>query len=110
MNKLLLYAFMLVISLLVSSVAHAAELRGRFTGIRDATIQVKCADKTFGPAPIGNDGYYAIVGLPMGKSCSFIVSSNDVKSRSIFFSTTRSMTIFNGLLIQQNGYILVIRQ
>ncbi len=109
MNKLLLYAFVFVIFLLVSSVAHAAELRGRLTGISGATIQVTC-DGIPRPAPIGNDGSYAIVGLPTGKSCSFIVSSGNASSAQIPFSTTRSVTIFNGRLKRQNEIILVIRQ
>lgn len=110
MNKLFLYAFVFVIFLLVSSVAHASELRGRLAGgISGATIRATC-DNITRPAPIGNDGSYAIVGLPKGKSCSFIVSSGNASSAPISFSTTRSVTIFNGRLKRQNKIILVIRQ
>lgn len=109
MNKLLLYAFVFLIFLLVSSVAHAAELRGRFTGIPGATIRVIC--NTFDRSvPIRNDGSYSIFGLPTAQSCSFIVSSGDASSVPIPFSTTRSVTIFNGQLKQRNEIILVIRQ
>lgn len=109
MNKLLLYALAFVIFLLVSSVAHAAELRGRLTGISGTTIQVRCGD-FHRSAPTGNDGSYAIVGLPTGRTCSFIVTSGNASSVSIPFNTTRSVTIFNGRLRRQNEIILVIRR
>ena len=112
MNKLFVFAFLFSTFLLVSSIVHAAELRGRLTGISGATIQVQCVNDPFNQSvPIGNDGSYAIFGLPTRKSCSFIVSlGNVIKSVPISFSTTRSVTIFNGRLKQQNNIVLVIRQ
>lgn len=109
MNKLPLHAFVFVIFLLASSIAHAAELRGRLIGIPGATVRVTCGGINRS-APIGNDGSYAIVGLPTGRSCSFIVFSRNARSVPISFSTTRSVTIFNGRLRQQDKIILVIRQ
>jgi hypothetical protein len=101
--------FLFLILLSFTSITHAAELRGRLIGITGASVTVTC-DGGDRSAPIGNDGTYAVMGLPAGRTCSFIVSSGNARSAAIPFSTSRSVTIFNGQLRQQNDIILVIRQ
>lgn len=103
---LLLLLFMLMAFF---SVAHAAELRGRLTGMPSATLNVQCPGGG-GSASLNPDGSYIVTGLPSRKSCSFTVSSGGQESVPVPFSTSRSVTIFNGQLKQHQGRILVIRQ
>jgi hypothetical protein len=95
--------------MLFTYITHAAELRGRLTGLSGASVTVKC--KNFSNSrSIGKNGTYAILGLPSGKDCSFTVSRKDAVSAPIPFSTSKSVTIYNGRLKQYKKRIIVIRK
>ena len=99
---LILLSFML---LAIFSAVQAAELRGRLTGIAGAILNVQCPGGS-GSASLNPDGSYVVTGLPAGKSCSFTVSSGNQRSVAVPFSTSRSVTIYNGELKQHQGRIL----
>ncbi len=109
LNKGILYAFLSLGSLVVFSIAGAAELRGRLSGIPDALVEVSCHGGG-GRSTVDKTGNYAVRGLPSSRDCSFTVSGGGAKSVSIPFSTTRSVTIYSGKLRRHNGRILVSRQ
>ena len=110
-KKWYLSTFLFLISLSFTSIINAAELRGRFTGFPGASVKVSCNSVSdVKSSPVRSDGTYAIKGLPSGKDCSFTVSKGDAKSVSIPFSTSRSVTIYNGQLRKHGSRILVIRK
>lgn len=106
-KKWFLSIFLLLISLAFTSSIYAAELRGRFAGLSGVTVKVSCGGKS---SKVRSDGTYAIMGLPSGKDCSFVVSKGKAKSIPIPFSTSRSVTIYNGQLRKLGNRILVIRK
>lgn len=109
LNKWFLITLLFLISLSFTYNLNAAELRGRFTGLPGAFIMVRCngGGRTL---RMGNDGTYAIRGLPSGRHCSFTVYTGNARSVPIQFSTSRSVTIYNGQLRRYGNRILVIRR
>ena len=108
--KRIIWVFLMPGFLALSSTLYAAELRGQFTGVPEAVVRVDCPGGS-GSSAVGSTGNYAVRGLPSGQNCSFTVSGGGgVKSASIPFSTSRSVTIYSGKLRLYNGKILVIRQ
>lgn len=101
--------FLTLVILTFFSSAHAAELRGRLTGMPNASVQVKCPGGG-GSATIAASGSYAVRGLPGGQNCDFIVSGDGANSVAIAFSTSQSVTIYSGKLAKRGTRIVVIRK
>ena len=99
---------------LFSLPANAAELRGQFTysskNLTNPKISVWCNGEASGSFSLGSSGTYAVRGLPTGQDCSFRVMAGGIKSRSIPFSTTRSVTIYSGKLRKRNDKVLVLKK
>ena len=89
--------FFTVLLVQTFSIAHAAELRGKLTGMRGAHVEVTCPGGS-GSSVIASKGGYRVSGLPDNEACSFSVSAGDLTSVDIPFSTRRSVTIYNGNL------------
>ena len=107
-KKWFLSTLLFLILLSFASNINAAELRGRLKGLPGATVAVNCIGDR-GSSTVSSDGSYAIRGLPSGRDCSFTVSEGGAKSVNIPFSTSRSVTIYNGRLRKHQNRILVIR-
>lgn len=91
------------------SVAHAADLRGKLTGIPGAQINVNCQGFT-ASTHISSNGSYHISDLPANKACHFTVHAGNTVSVNIPFSSKSSVTVYNGTLQNFNNKILVIRK
>lgn len=102
--------FFLAILLFINiSFAHAADLRGKLTGIRDAKIYVACNGyKT--STTISNTYNFHVSDLPANKSCHFTVKAGNAESVRISFSSKNSVTVYNGTLKKFNNKIVVIRK
>lgn len=109
LKRWFLSTLLFLISLLFASNINASELRGRLTGLPGASVDVSCNGYD-DSLPLSNNGTYSIMGLPSGKNCSFTVSTEDAKSVKIPFSTSRSVTIYNGQVKKFGGRIVVIRE
>ena len=91
------------------SVVHAADLRGKLTGINGARINVNCEGyKT--SANISSSGSYRISNLPANKSCTFSVQVGSDSSAAIPFSSSKNVSVFNGSIKRFNDQILVVQQ
>ena len=108
-KKWFLSTLLFLISLSFTANINAAELRGRLIGLPGATLAVNCTGGG-GSSTVSSDGSYAIMGLPSGQGCSFTVSEGGAISVNIPFSTSRSVTIYNGQLRKHGSRILVIRE
>jgi hypothetical protein len=64
--------FIAVLLLMNVSLVHAADLRGKLTGISGAKININCEGYTTS-ANISASGSYRVSNLPANKSCSFTV-------------------------------------
>lgn len=94
------------------TLVQAADLRGKFTGLNGARVEVSCPGlKHPSSSKISSSGSFAITNLPANKSCNFIVSHPNAKpSSDIPFSTRNSVTIYNGRLRIFNNRVVVIRR
>lgn len=90
------------------SFAHAADLRGKLTGINGAQINVDC-EGFKNSTSISATGKFHVTDLPANKSCFFTVNAGAVMSVRIPFSSNKSVTVYNGSLKKFSNKILVIR-
>jgi hypothetical protein len=102
--------FFVAILLFISiSIAHAADLRGKLTGIQGAKIYVVCNGyKT--STTLSNTGGFHVSDLPANQSCHFTVKSGNAESVRIPFSSKNSVTVYNGTLSVFKNKILVVRK
>ncbi len=91
------------------SLVHAADLRGKLTGINGAKINVNCEGYTTS-ANISSSGSYRVSNLPANKSCSFTVTVGNDSSTAIPFSSSKNVSVYNGSIKRFNNQILVVRQ
>jgi hypothetical protein len=105
--KLRFFAAILLLTTL--SIAHAADLRGKLTGINGAKIYVVC-DSYKTSTTISNTGSFHVSDLPANRSCHFTVKAGNAESVRIAFSSKKSVTVYNGTLSIFNNKILVVRQ
>lgn len=107
--KMKLKFFVAVLLFISVPFAHAADLRGKLTGIKGAKIYVACNGyKT--STSISNTGSYHVSDLPANKSCHFTVKTGDAESVRIAFSSKNSVTVYNGTLSKFKNKILVVRK
>ncbi len=104
-----LKCFVTILIFLNISFAHAADLRGRLTGINGAKIDVKCNGHETSTT-ISRTGGFHVTDLPANKACHFTVEAGNAKSVRIPFSSKKSVTIYNGSLRKFKNKILVIRK
>lgn len=88
---------------------HAADLRGKLTGINGAKIYVNCEGYTTS-VNISVSGSYRVSNLPANKSCSFTVKVGNNSSIAIPFSSSKNVSVYNGSIKRFNKQILVVRQ
>ena len=106
-NSLLLIGILLNVNV---SVAHAADLRGKLTGLPGARVIVTCGDNKRWESKLPKSGTYNVTRLPANKPCTFIVAYRNTASTIIRFSTKNSVTTFNGKLKLFGQRILVTKQ
>jgi len=102
-----LYLVAILFAVIISH-THAADLRGKLTGIPGATVKVSCTGNLAASTIISSDGRFFISGLPANQSCSFTVLKGDMVSSEKRFSTGRTISSYNGSLRIVNGRIFVI--
>ena len=96
-----------ILLLFTLSFVHAADLRGKLTGISDAEVHADCAGYTASTA-ISSNGSFFISDLPPNNSCHFIVKAGKLMSARTSFNTKNSTNTFDGKLKKFNNKILVI--
>lgn len=101
--------FIAVLLFMNISLLHAADLRGKLTGINGAKINVNCEGYT-ASANISASGSYRVSNLPANKSCSFTVTVGKNSSTAIPFSSSKNVSVYNGSIKRFNNQILVVRQ
>lgn len=102
--------FFIVILLFVAVfTAHAADLRGKLTGVSGAKIAAKCG-KASKSANIASSGSFNLSGLPVNQSCYFTVSSGKSVSAKIPFNTKNNVTEYRGILRVVGKKVIVVRK
>jgi len=101
--------FIAIMLLMNVSLVHAADLRGKLTGISGAKININCEGYTTS-ANISASGSYRVSNLPANKSCSFTVMVGSHSSTAIPFSSSKNVSVFNGSIKKFNNQILVVRK
>ena len=99
----------LLLSLLFSSSALAADLRGSFQGLSGATVTVSCGNVTRS-AKISSNGKFRISKLPANTACQFSVISGTAASIPIAFNTNKNITQYTGVLRKAGNRVIVIRK
>jgi hypothetical protein len=98
-----------VLLLMNVALVHAADLRGKLTGINGAKINVSCEGyKT--SVNIPSSGSYRVSNLPANKSCSFTIQVGNNSSTAIPFSSSKNVSVYNGSIKKFNNQILVVRK
>jgi hypothetical protein len=98
---------LMILFILSISLAHAADLSGKLSGIPGAEVIVVCTGFN-GSTTISNNGTFLISGLPANKSCSFTIENGNSRSVTMPFSTKQSRSYFNGSLRAAGNRIFVI--
>lgn len=91
-----------------SNILHAADLRGKLTGLPSAKVIALCGSVKK-VAVTTKSGSFHITQLPINKSCHFSVEHGGSRSVNRSFHTKSSVTDFQGSLRKVGKKIIVVR-
>ena len=105
-----LFSTTILAVMLLTSVAHASELRGTLEMEGAVRLHVSCSDGFYQARDVPENGSYSIRGLPSNKSCNFVVTQGQAKSVKMPFNTNDPVESYSATLRFFKDVIVVINK